>query len=136
MALTKNGLRVGKAGASDLADMREYIQIQQDEFRERWLDAVDSLVGLLGDGFDEWWDSYPATMTKEQFLPIMLAKIEEVSKNKLAEYESWYGKDLEATATEVHNLIEAAEAGDKYANEIAEHAEWLDNERTMREAAV
>jgi len=39
--------------------------------------------------------------------------------------------DWEQVADKIHALISAAEAGDKH---IAEHADWLDEQRTIEDA--
>lgn len=49
-----------------------------DKFTVDFNNATEDLRDLLGDSFDAWWDSYPPTMSKGDFLPIMKAKIVEL----------------------------------------------------------
>src|SRR5687767_10695827 len=58
---------------------REVSDAGRKKFTEDFWKAHKDLVELLGDDlFVEWWDSYPATMSKGEFLPIMQAKIVEL----------------------------------------------------------
>src|SRR5688572_20784843 len=50
----------------------------ESKFLDTFWAAHKDLVELLGDSFVEWWDSYPETMSKGEFLPIMQAKIVEL----------------------------------------------------------
>lgn len=79
------------------ADAKEYIvSVQHTErvkFSERFTVATNRLVELLGNDFDEFWDSYPEQITKRDFLPIMEAKIAELEQaaqaaesNEIAEW--------------------------------------------------
>ena len=62
MALTSNGFRVGRAGASDLADQREMIRDAQDEERRRLIreecaELYSETRKKYGKMFEDWYDS-------------------------------------------------------------------------------
>ena len=68
MALTVNGYRTGRAGATDLADIREYIQIEQEEaakrrrqeMKERTNKLVNDIASMLDEKeYEDWWTSTP-----------------------------------------------------------------------------
>jgi len=64
MALTSNGFRTGRAGASDLEDTRDMIRNAQDEERQRkvnqkYLDEERELLGAMEDKHGEkFWNWY------------------------------------------------------------------------------
>ena len=78
MSLTKNMNRMGRARQIEKQEQADYIADAQAKFSEQWTAIVAELDTLLGTEFDFWWDSYPAQMSKSQFLPIMLAKVAEL----------------------------------------------------------
>jgi len=57
--------------------VREYVSDIQD-FASEYMGTVYKLTEMMGDNFAPWYDSYPAMMTKRDFLPIMKAKIVEL----------------------------------------------------------
>ena len=80
MALTANLLRTGRAGASDLADIREYIASAQEVERKRvkalTMELVDFIAVQLGDKYQAWWETTPDD--NEGFLAACQAKVAEL----------------------------------------------------------
>lgn len=77
------------------ADARRYVAAVQDtlvscgEFHDSFEITTNRLREVLGDSFVEFWDSYPAEMTRGEFLPIMLAKIAAVEREICVLQEEW-----------------------------------------------
>lgn len=79
MALTKSGKLIGMAAHNARRDLMNEIHERQHNFSDRWNTAEDKLRNLMAlDDFWTWWDSYPETMPKSEFLPIMEAKVKEL----------------------------------------------------------
>jgi hypothetical protein len=77
MSRTTNGNLTGKAARTQYADLTQQIEDGKKKFAADWKATLNKLEDLLGDGFDAWWDSYPADIAKRDFLPIMKAEIKQ-----------------------------------------------------------
>jgi len=81
MSRTKNGKLTGKAASLELSDARNELfeaeEKRRADFTARWNKAIDTLTKRMGEAeFDRWYDSYPETMTKAEFLPFIENEIE------------------------------------------------------------
>lgn len=85
MARTLYGNLTGTAAQTARRELNEQLEAEREQrikFGKEFTKATDELRDALGAGFDEWWDNYPAEMTKGEFLPIMKAKIVEIEQGK------------------------------------------------------
>lgn len=80
MALTVNGFRTGRAGVTDLADIREYIAIEQEAERKRvkalTMELAEFIAAQLGDKYHAWLESTPDG--NAEFLAACQAKVAEL----------------------------------------------------------
>lgn len=129
MALTVNGYRTGRAGASDLADIREYIQNEQAEeahrhraeVKERTEKLVRDIASMMfDDEYKAWLDTTPND--NEGFLKACEVKYTELTT------EPHPVDFTQAVERKIDQQLWEAEM-------TARHADALDEERTMREAA-
>ena len=130
MALTRNLMRTGRAGASDLADLREYIQAEQEAERQRVEKRTGELAQFITSCLTD--EQYHAWLTST---PDDNAGFLQACEAKAAELEAIPHPVDEAYRVdkEVSELI--AESDWQAAAE-AEHADWLDEQRTRNEARM
>ena len=80
MARTLNGNLTGAAARTERLEILEKLLSGLGQFMERYSQAAYELERLDPDGFEAWYDSYPKEMTKGEFLPLMLKRIEELKE--------------------------------------------------------
>ena len=104
MSRTLRGNLTGRAAALEKSDALANAT-ERAPFSRRWNNAIDTLRELMGeDKFDEWFDSYPMTISKGQFILVMEAQVKSLSVT-------------EQDADAVRTLVEALDTAD-----------WLDSD--------
>ena len=133
MALTVNGFRTGKAGASDLADIREYIVMEQEEERKRvkalTMELAQYIADALGDKYHDWLITTPDG--NAEFLAACQAKVAELqSQPSPIDEAQKIEREIDRTlSASVRNAEWQAQAE-------AAHEEWLDEQRTKEDARM
>ena len=133
MALTVNGFRTGRAGATDLADIREYIAIEQEAERKRvkalTMELADFIASQLGDKYHAWLESTPDG--NAEFLAACQAKVAELQAQPSPIDEA---QEIER---DIDNQIDSASVSESWqAEAMAEHADWLDAKSTEENARM
>jgi hypothetical protein len=99
------------------------------DFQQATLDLQD----LMGDAFNDWWDSYPATMSKGEFLPIMKAKIAALqAEPHPADVARAMDYDTDAEAREIAAEVERYVEGQKFQPRSRAEAISLDENGQLR----
>ena len=133
MALTVNGFRTGRAGATDLADIREYIAIEQEAERKRvkalTMELADFIADQLGDKYHAWLESTPDG--NAEFLAACQAKVAELQAKPSPIDEA---QEIER---DIDKQIDSASVSESWQAEAeAEHADWLDAKSTEENARM
>lgn len=105
MARTSNGNLTGKAAQSELSDMAERLADDRAAFVSDWKNTLNELESSMTSAeFETWWDSYPAQMSKAQFLPIMKSKLGDIERAKqaaeIASIDEWLTSEISHEAHE------------------------------------
>ncbi len=79
MARSINGNLRGAAARLDIQDRQDEEFIRRQKFTRDWKRTLQALEYFMDiETFESWWDGYPEEMTKGEFLPIMMIKLDEV----------------------------------------------------------
>lgn len=78
MARSPSGKLLGAAAHTEIRDIQEAEDHRRYNFSRDWNQTIQALEYFMGDTFEAWWDSYDPMMSKQNFLPIMKAKLDDL----------------------------------------------------------
>ena len=116
MSRTLRGNLTGRAAALEKSDALANAT-ERAPFSRRWNNAIDTLRELMGeDKFDEWFDSYPMTISKGQFILVMEAQVKSLSVT-------------ERDADDLRTLVESLDTGDWLDSDMVAESHGIEDEQ-------